>query len=92
MLSWHQKQIALHQLLVQRRALKMMEIQLEMSIRPESPPEVWKRRDCVREELYLISEQRKEIEELPSKKKRLWSELILKIYLWSIADRFKLDS
>lgn len=88
-ISWAKKEIALLQLNVQKQAVEMALLQVEINLRPESNAETWKLRDELASQLRLLKEVKKDIDSTPSKRKRFWSGWIVRIYRWATQDRFK---
>lgn len=87
--SWAKKEIAKVQLAVQRQALELALLQVELNLRPESNRETWSLRDELAKQLRLLKEAQKEVEDMPAKKKRFWSGWVVGIYRWATQDRFK---
>lgn len=86
--SWAKKQIAILQLQSQRTLLERSLLQVELNLRPESGRETWTFRDELAKELSLLDVARKEVEALPTRSRKPWSGLVIKIYKWATRERF----
>ena len=86
--SWAKKRIALLQLDTQEELLNRSLLQVELNLRPESNKETWAFRDELRTQASLLGEVRKEIKEMPCRRKMPWSTLVVRIYIWATKGRF----
>lgn len=86
--SWAKKEIALSQLEVQETLLKRSLLQVELNLRPESNRETWAFREELKGELSLLRAMRKELQDLPCRREKPWSKIIMKIYAWATKERF----
>jgi len=64
-------------------------IRLEMQMSGQSTEEVWVFKGQLTAIKKGIMDARKALHLLPVKRKKLWDRLRIRIYLWSIQDRFK---
>jgi len=78
-----------HQLDAQEKIIDLEIIRLEMQMGAESTEEVWKFKDGLGRIKYGIKEMRRDLHLLPVKRKRLWDRLRIRVYSWSVRERFE---
>jgi len=91
-LTWVKFKIAEHQLEVQERALTALLTRIEISLNPYSNKETWKLYDFMRELKRETTGSLRDLRNLEIKKATWFGKLKLKLYLWSVKDRFDKES
>jgi len=80
MISWHSKQIAIKQLMVQKDIIETELLRVELNMSPESNAEVFNLREELRFTIKMIEVALKQTQEITCRPKRFWSQWIVNIY------------
>jgi len=88
-ISASERFISDHQLDIQERVIDLELIRLELQMSTESTAQVWKFKDGLNNIKRSIKDMRQELHQYPVKRKRLWDRLRIRVYSWSVRDRFE---
>jgi len=88
-ISSSERFISDHQLDAQEKIVDLELVRLDLQMSELSSDEVWKFKDGLNRIKYGIKEMRRDLHLLPVKRKRLWDRLRIRVYSWSVQDRFE---
>lgn len=88
-LSYSEKEIALLQLDYQEKILNFEIVKLEVSLSPESSQGEWRMLDELRSLRNALRATRREIELHHVNKPTWWDLIKVKLYKWSVSERFQ---
>lgn len=88
-ISASERFISDHQLDAQEKIIDLEIIRLDLQMTPQSTEEVWRFRDGLQRIKHGIKEMRQDLHQLPVNRKRLWDRLRIRVYSWSVRERFE---
>jgi hypothetical protein len=88
MLTHSKKEIAKHQLQIQRKGLKTAVELIKEDLGPDSAREPWMTMDNISLQVKGLEKAERELQKEEASPPTLWDKVVLKVYFWAMSGRF----